>query len=80
MYAVQWAIKNGYHNLELRYDYEGIEKWATGEWRPKKELTKKYVSFIIDKKQVIEIEFIKVPAHSGVELNEEVDTLAKNDC
>ena len=78
MYAVQWAIKNGYHNLELRYDYEGIEKWATGEWRPKKELTKKYVSFIIDKKQVIEIEFIKVPAHSGVELNEEVDTLAKN--
>ena len=44
----------------------------------KKGINKKYVSFIIDKKQVIEIEFIKVPAHSGVELNEEVDTLAKN--
>ena len=25
MYAVQWAIKNDYRNLELRYDYEGIE-------------------------------------------------------
>ena len=36
MYAVQWAIKNGYHNLELRYDYEGIEKWAQGEWKAKK--------------------------------------------
>ena len=42
----------------------------------KKGINKKYVSFIIDKKQVIEIEFIKVPARSGVELNEEVDTLS----
>ena len=25
MYAVQWAIKNGYHNLELRYDYEELK-------------------------------------------------------
>lgn len=32
MYAVKWAVKNGYDNIELRYDYEGIEKWAVGEW------------------------------------------------
>lgn len=76
--AINWSVTYNKKKITVFYDYEGIEKWATGEWRPKKELTKKYVSFIIDKKQVIEIEFIKVPAHSGVELNEEVDTLAKN--
>lgn len=41
-------------------------------------MTKKYVSFIKEKKLCIDIEFIKVPAHSGVTLNEEVDELAKN--
>ena len=76
--AINWSVTYNKKKITVFYDYEGIEKWATGEWRPKKELTKKYVSFIIDKKQVIEIEFIKVPAHSGVELNEVVDTLAKN--
>ena len=61
------------------YDYEGIEKWATGEWRAKKELNKKNMFlFIQEKRKIIDIEFIKVQAHSGVELNEEVDTLAKN--
>ena len=31
MYAVQWAIENGYYaSVVLHYDYEGIEKWATG--------------------------------------------------
>lgn len=25
MYAVKWAVKNGYDNIELHYDYEGIE-------------------------------------------------------
>ena len=76
--AINWSVTYNKKKITVFYDYEGIEKWATGEWRPKKELTKKYVSFIIDKMQVIEIEFVKVPAHSGVELNEEVDTLAKN--
>ena len=46
MYAVQWAIKNDYRNLELRYDYEGIEKWAQGEWKAKNTLTQKYANFI----------------------------------
>ena len=30
MFAVKWAVKNGYDNIELNYDYEGIEKWAVG--------------------------------------------------
>lgn len=38
MYAVKWAVKNGYDNIELHYDYEGIEKWAVGEWKAKNTL------------------------------------------
>ena len=51
--AINWSVTYNKKKITVFYDYEGIEKWATGEWRPKKELTKKYVSFIIDKKQVI---------------------------
>lgn len=76
--AVNWSITYKMRKLTVYYDYEGIEKWATGEWKAKKDLTKKYVSFIQEKKQNITLEFIKVLAHSGIELNEEVDALAKN--
>lgn len=75
--AVNWSTENKKKKITVFYDYEGIEKWATGEWKANKDITKKYVSFIQQKKQNIEIEFIKVLAHSGIELNEEVDALAK---
>ena len=42
MYAVKTAMMNGYRKVEIRYDYEGIEKWVTGAWRAKAELTQKY--------------------------------------
>ncbi|MDE6220557.1 MAG: ribonuclease H family protein, partial [Lachnospiraceae bacterium] len=76
--AVNWSITYKMKKLTVYYDYEGIEKWATGAWKAKKELTKNYVAFIQEKMQKIDIEFIKVLAHSGIELNEEVDALAKN--
>ena len=76
--AINWSITYKKRRLTIFYDYVGIEKWATGEWRAKKDITKKYVSFIQEKRQSIDIKFIKVLAHSGIELNEEADKLAKN--
>ena len=35
-----------YDVLELFYDYEGIEKWVTGEWRAKNPLTQTYRDFM----------------------------------
>ena len=35
MNAVKWAQENGYPAVEIRYDYEGVEKWVTGVWREK---------------------------------------------
>ncbi len=77
MYAVKWAVKNGYDNIELHYDYEGIEKWAVGEWKAKNTLTQKYAAFMKEQQSIIRIAFQKVKAHSGDFYNEEADRLAK---
>lgn len=77
MYAAQWALVNGYEFIELRYDYEGIEKWATGAWKANNVLTQKYAAFMQRKGSQIHISFQKVKAHSGDYYNEQVDKLAK---
>lgn len=77
MHAVQWALKNGYDSLAVYYDYEGIEKWATGAWRAKNSLTQKYAEFMKDRSRKVQIVFQKVKAHSGDYYNEQVDKLAR---
>lgn len=78
MFAVQFALKNGFSKIEIRYDYEGIEKWVTGAWKSKTDLTKKYSERMRQWAQVVAIEFTKVPAHVGVFFNEMADELAKD--
>lgn len=77
MYAVKTAMFNGYRRVEIRYDYEGIEKWVTGAWRSKTELTQKYAQAMRGWRQDIQILFTKVPAHSNVTYNEAADRTAK---
>lgn len=77
MYAIKWAITNGYKSIDLYYDYQGIEKWATHEWKAKNPLTSKYVKFMDDSAQNLKINFFKVAAHTGVKYNEKVDRLAR---
>lgn len=77
MYAVKVAMVNGYRGVELCYDYQGIEKWVTGEWRSKTELTGKYAAAMRDWGRAIEIKFRKVTAHSNVRYNELADRQAK---
>lgn len=78
MYAVSFAKKNGYPSVDIYYDYLGIEKWATGEWKANKTATQKYRDFMrgSDVKQT----FHKVAAHTGVKFNEIADKLAKRAC
>lgn len=77
MTAVRWAMEHGYASIEIRYDYEGIEKWVTGAWRAKMELTQKYAAYMQNCAQNIKIRFCKVAAHTGNYYNEEADQLAK---
>ncbi|MBQ6385623.1 MAG: hypothetical protein IJJ38_05565 [Lachnospiraceae bacterium] len=77
MVAVQWAMKNGYPAIEIRYDYQGIEMWAAGKWKAKNELTRKYAETMKRWGQTVRISFSKVKAHSGDRFNDLADQLAK---
>ena len=77
MYAVKWAIANNYSEVEIRYDYAGIEKWAVGEWRAKNSLAAKYAEAIKKWQSEINILFSKVVAHSNNKYNDMADELAK---
>lgn len=77
MKAINWAYENNYKTIVIYHDYNGIEKWATGEWKAKQDGTKRYVDFIKNYKKNINIEFSKVDAHSGDIYNEEADRLAR---
>ncbi|OUO75544.1 hypothetical protein B5F53_18225 [Blautia sp. An249] len=76
--AISWALQYNKTKITIYYDYEGIEKWATGQWKANKAITRKYVQFVQEKSKALQIEFIKVPAHAGVKYNEEADSIAKN--
>lgn len=77
LYAVDWAIKNGYPEIYVHYDYLGLEKWYTKEWQAKNEVTQQYVQTMHAYKEKIKIHFYKVKAHTGVKYNELADELAK---
>lgn len=77
MYAVKFAMLNGFRSVELRYDYQGIEKWVTGEWRSKTELTQKYAQSMREWGKSISVRFTKVAAHTNVTYNELADKMAK---
>ena len=77
--AMKWALSNRIKDINIYYDYEGIEKWALGIWKTNKKGTKEYKEFFDSIKAVLNINFIKVKAHSGVIYNEEADRLAKKE-
>lgn len=77
MAAIKLAIDMGIEELDIYYDYMGIEMWATGAWKRNKKGTIEYHEYIQTIKDKIKLHFIKVKGHSGVEGNEEADRLAK---
>lgn len=76
--AIDWAWKNGYESISIFYDYEGIGKWASGEWKPKKTLTSYYKRYVDEKSEIINIEYKKVSGHSNNKYNDRADQLAKS--
>lgn len=77
MFAVRWAYNNGHLSILIRHDYEGIAKWFTGQWKANSYCAKKYLEYMGKYKNVMNISFEKVTAHSGDKYNEIADELAK---
>lgn len=76
-YIIQYAIHQGIKELNIVYDYEGIEKWYTGIWKANSLIAKAYVNFMEKVKDQIKINFIKVKSHSHNKYNDMADELAK---
>ncbi len=76
-FIINYAIKHNIKELDLYYDYQGIESWYKGDWKANTELTQKYREFALKNNGVIKVNFHKVKSHTGIKYNEEVDLLAK---
>ena len=73
--AIAWCREHGVAKVSLFYDYEGIEKWATGEWRANKPATRAYARMAGEWPVVIH--WHKVESHTGDRWNDHADQLAK---
>lgn len=67
----------GISEINLYYDYVGIEKWCTGEWKANKRGTKALREYYELIKGQLTVHFHKVASHTGVMYNEMADQLAK---
>ncbi len=77
MAAVDKALEIGLKQLTIYYDYAGIEAWALGAWKRNRTGTIAYYDYMQSIRAQIEISFVKVKGHTGIEGNERADRLAK---
>jgi ribonuclease HI len=73
--VLKWCRANKVSKVRINYDYQGIEKFASGEWKAKNNLSKNYTEFI--KNLDIKIEWRHIKSHTGNRKNDEADALAK---
>ncbi len=76
-YAMETVIGMGLRDMELCYDYFGIEKWCTGAWRANLPATKALAAYYNSIQGRLTVRFRKIESHTGVRYNELADRLAK---
>jgi ribonuclease H-related protein len=72
--AVEYCLNNSIKEITIYYDYDGVRKWAKGEWKAKKPVSKEYAEFM--KSIKLKIHWVKIKSHSGFYWNELADKLA----
>ena len=63
--VLRYCIEHDVPSVTLYHDYEGVAKWATGEWKAKKPGTIAYREFCAAAAKHIRFRFVKVKGHSG---------------
>lgn len=78
MEVLDWAKSQGITDITIGHDYEGVAKWATGEWKAKKPYTQAYRQYIEKSAaEGLNIRFEKIAANTEHAQNKQVDKLAK---
>jgi ribonuclease HI len=77
MRGVYSAMKMGITEITIFFDYQGVEKHATGEWKTKSESARLYHEFMQKATAKITIAFVHVDGHTGNRGNERVDAMAR---
>ncbi len=75
MRVIRWCEEQQIRHIQIFYDYNGIEKWATGAWRARTEATQAYQDYM--RQTQVKVVWQKVKSHSGDQWNDVVDQLAK---
>jgi len=73
--ALKWCLQHSVNEVWIYYDYFGIEKWATREWKANLPLTTEYARYINE--CPVKIHWRKVNSHTGNRWNDRADLLAK---
>jgi len=73
--ALNWCLERSIKEVSIYYDYLGVEKWATGQWKTNQALTRDYARFVAA--FPIKIHWRKVDSHTGNRWNDRADALAK---
>ncbi|HSQ19614.1 MAG TPA: RNase H family protein [Blastocatellia bacterium] len=73
--ALKWCLEHSVDEVSIYYDYLGIEKWATRQWKTNQPLTAEYARFMSE--CPIRIHWNKVDSHTGNRWNDRADVLAK---
>ncbi len=76
-YIINYAINHGIKELNIYFDYLGIEKWYIGEWKAKTPIALEYVKFAEEAKKKIKVNFFKIKSHTNNKYNDLADKLAK---
>ncbi|MCR5625522.1 MAG: ribonuclease H family protein [Lachnospiraceae bacterium] len=76
-YVMKYALEHNLKTIKIVYDYAGIEKWCTGEWKTNKPGTIKYKEIYESISDKVHVTFEKVKGHSGDKYNDVADNLAK---
>lgn len=76
MLAMEYCIKMGIKNLDIYYDFEGVENIPT-KHISNNNLQKMYDNYCKQNQRHIKVDFHKVKSHSGNRFNDMADMLAK---